>query len=104
MEKLPWCLKKLDSELASVLSSEITNYILDDFNFTESQLDRSRPSKNVIENDKSFNEIWEKIRDKYELVDSFGVLNPKLHRYSYVKNYVRSKKLCKIQNRSHIHY
>ena len=51
--------------------SELTKYILGDFNFTESQLDRSRPSKSTVENDKDISEIWAKIRDKYELVDSF---------------------------------
>ena len=81
-------------KLDSALSNEITNYILGDFNFTESQLDRNRPSKNTIENDKNLNEIWEKIRDKYELVDSFRVLNPKLRRYSYVKNNARSRIDC----------
>ena len=83
--------KSLIQKLDSALSNEITNYILGDFNFTESQLDRNKPSKNTIENDKSLNEIWEKIRDKYELADSFRVLNPKLRRYSYVKNNAMSR-------------
>ena len=43
----------LIQKLDSALSNEITNYILGDFNFTESQLDRNKPSKNTIENDKS---------------------------------------------------
>ena len=62
-------------KLDSALSNEITNYISGDFNFIESLQDRNRPSKNTIENDKSLKEIWEKIRDKYELVDSFMYLS-----------------------------
>ena len=82
--------KKL--ELAS--SDTITNYVLGDFNFTESQLDRSQPSKSTVENDKDISEIWAKIRAKYELVDSFRILNSKLRRYSYVKNNAKSRIDC----------
>ena len=68
----------------------ITNYVLGDFNFTEFQLDRSRPSKSTVKNDKDISEIWPKIRAKYELVNSFKILNPKLRRYSYVENNAKS--------------
>ena len=47
-----------------------------------------------MENDKHLNEIWERIKDKYELVDSFKILNPKLRRYSYVKHNARSRIDC----------
>ena len=83
--------KSLIQKLDSALSIEIINYILCDFNFTESQLDRNRPSMNTIKDDKSLNEIWENIIDKYELVNSFRALNPKLRRYSYVKNNAKSR-------------
>ena len=83
--------KVLVKKLELALSDTITNYVLGDFNFTESQLDRSRPSKSTVENDRDVSEIWAKIRDKYELVDSFRILNPKLRRYSYVKNNAKSR-------------
>ena len=72
-------------------SSDITNYLLGDFNFVEFQLNRNNPSKSTIENDNCLNKIWEKIKDKYNVVDSFRILNPKLRRYSYIKNIVRSR-------------
>ena len=78
-------------KLELALSDPIINYVLGDFNFTEPQLDRSRPSKSTVENDKDIREIWAKVRDKYELVDSFRILNPKLRRYSHVKNNAKSR-------------
>ena len=54
-------------------------------------MDRSQPSKSTVENDKDITEIWAKIRAKYELVDSFRILNPKLRRYSYVRNNAKSR-------------
>ena len=80
----------LVKKLELALSDTITNYVLGNFNFRESQLDRSRPSKSTVENDKDISKIWAKIRAKYELVDSFRILNPKLRRYSFVKNKAKS--------------
>ena len=54
-------------------------------------MDRRQPSKSTVENDKDISEIWAKIRAKYELVDSFRILNPKLRRYSYVRNNAKSR-------------
>ena len=81
--------KSLIQKLDRALSSENRNYVLGDFNFTESQLDRNRPNKNTIENNKHLNENWEKIRDEYELVDSFRILNPKLRGYFLMSNIAR---------------
>ena len=81
----------LVKKLQLALSDTITNYVLGDFNFTESQLDRSQPSKSTVRNDKDISEIWAKIRTKYELVDGFRILNSKLRRYSYVKNNAMSR-------------
>ena len=43
-------------------------------------MERNNPSKSTIENANCLNKIW-----KYNLVDSFRILNPKLGRYSYIK-------------------
>ena len=88
MSKIPFCSswdknlrKTLIKKLDLALSSDITNYLLGDFNFVESQLDRSNPSKSTHENDNCSNMTWEKIRDKHNLADSFRILKPKLGRY-----------------------
>ena len=54
-----------------------------DFNFVEDPLDRNVKLPNALEKDRYLFSESKNLKDDYDLIDTFMVLNPLIRRYSF---------------------
>ena len=73
----------LINKLYEVLSPNTPNIISGDFNFLEEHIDRNRVGDQHFRNDKQVMPFWNKVKDDFDLTDSYRALNPTTRRYSF---------------------
>ena len=54
-----------------------------DFNLVEDALDRNGKLPNALEKDRYLFSEWKSLKDDYDLIDAFRVLNPLIRQYSF---------------------
>ena len=54
-----------------------------DLNFVEDALDRNGKLPNALEKDRYLFSEWKNLKDDYDLIDTFRVLNPLIRRHSF---------------------
>ena len=81
----------LINKLYEVLSPNSPNIILGGFNFVEEHLDRNRVGDQYFQNDRQMLPFWKKVKDDFDLTDSYRVVNPTTRRYSFFTNNYKSK-------------
>ena len=69
--------------LKEALSPNCINILMGDFNFVEDPLDRNGKLPNALEKDRYLFSEWKNLKDDYDLIDTFRVLNPLIRRYSF---------------------
>ena len=69
--------------LKEALSPNCINILMGDFNFVEDALNRNGKLPNAPEKDRYLFSEWKNLKDDYDLIDTFRVLNPLIRRYSF---------------------
>ena len=81
----------LINKLYEVLSPNTPNIILGDFNFVEEHIDRNRVGDQSFQNDRQVLPFWNKVKDDFDLTDSYRAVKPATRRYSFFANNYKSK-------------
>ena len=79
------------NKLHEVLSSNTPNIILGDFNFVDEHLDRNRVGDQYFQNDRQVLPFWNKVKDDFDLTDSYRAVNSTTRRYFFFTRTFKSK-------------
>ena len=81
----------LINKLYEVLSPNTPNIISGDSNFVEEHIDRNRVGDQYFQNDRQVLPFWNKVKDDFDLINSYRAVNPTTRRYSFFTNNYKSK-------------
>ena len=81
----------LINKLYEVLSPKTPNIISGGFNFVEELIDRNRVGDQYFQNDRQVLPFWNKVKDDFDLTNSYRAVNPTTRRYSFLLTIVNRK-------------